>query len=145
MLADANNNEQVARAARVGACVAFAGNANALAVARARLHPHLQRLGALHQAFPVAYRAGVLRLAGAMATRAGDVELHAAAGLGDMAAAVALRTRRRGAHGTGTVAVRAGVKTRDVEAHDCAPDRVPKAHIDLVFEIGSPLRRGFDR
>src|SRR6478672_7336213 len=67
-------------------CIAFAGDANALAVARARLHAHLQRLCALHCAFAVAYRARRLHLARAAAARAGNVEFHPAAGLRNVAA-----------------------------------------------------------
>src|SRR5262245_1234845 len=114
MLAYANDDEEVSGAASVDAGVALARDAYALAIAGARLHPHLQGLGAFYYAFAVAYRAGALHFAGAMATRAGHVELHAATGLGNLTAAMALRTGRRRAHESRAVTVRACIQAGDV-------------------------------
>src|SRR6185437_12730750 len=80
MIAYANDDVKIARRAALRPCIAFAGDANALPVARAGFYADLQRLCALHRAFAMAYRAWRLHLAGAAATRAGNVELHAATG-----------------------------------------------------------------
>src|SRR6478735_2873794 len=127
----------------VDSCIAFAGNANALAIARTRFYAHLQRLCALDCAFAVAYGAWRLHFAGTAAARAGNVKLHAAAGLRDMPAAVALRARRRRSHNAAAVAVGTSIKPRDVQAHHCAADCFPEADVDLVFKIGAMFRPHF--
>ena len=53
--------------------------------------------GRVHRAVAVAGGAGVLHPAGATAARALDIELHAAAHLGNLAGAMALRTLLRAA------------------------------------------------
>src|ERR1041384_2894778 len=82
VLTHANNNVEITCRSAARACVTFAGNADALSIARACLDPDFKRFRALHHAFPVADWAGGLDFACAAATRAGDVELHAAGGLG---------------------------------------------------------------
>ena len=63
MIAHANDHVKIARLAALRPCIAFAGDANALAVARARLYADLQWLCALHCAFAVANRARRLHFA----------------------------------------------------------------------------------
>src|SRR5882724_5842011 len=74
-----------------------------------------------------------------MAARARHVELHAPAGLCDLAAASALRTFAGGLDVSLTVAVAAGVTTRDIQSHDAAANRRPERNVDLIFEIGAGL------
>ena len=144
MLAHADDDIKIARCAALRPRVAFAADSYALAVTRARFYAHLQRLCALHSAFPVAHRTWRLHFAGAAAARTGNVELHPAAGLRDVAAAMALRTRCGRSHHAATVAVGAGIKASDVQAHYRAANRVPEADIHLVFKIGAVLRLGFN-
>src|SRR5262249_7301393 len=91
MLTGANHDVQIAgtRAHRAG--IASSGEANALAVTRARLDADLQRLAALHASFAVTRRTHATILATSAAARAWHIELHAAALLRDLALAVALR------------------------------------------------------
>ena len=93
MRAGFDDQEEVAVGASVGAGVALAGEADALAVAGAGLDAELERLAAGDDAGSVAGGAGVGDFTGASAARALDVELHASAHLGDLA-------RSRGTRGT---------------------------------------------
>jgi hypothetical protein len=58
MLSGADDYIEVARRPPVHSGIALAREADALAVARARLDANFQRFGALHGAFPVAHRTG---------------------------------------------------------------------------------------
>src|SRR5579859_3800475 len=78
VLAYANDDVEITRAASVGAGIALARDAYALAIARSCLDAHLQRLCPLHRAFTVAHRAGWLDLARPAAAWTGHIELHAA-------------------------------------------------------------------
>src|SRR5262245_29633293 len=98
MLADADDDVEVSRRSAVGSGIPFAGDADALPVTRAWLHPHLQRFGALHHPVTVASRADALGLARATAMRARHVELHAPAGLRHLAFALAFRARSHSAY-----------------------------------------------
>ena len=95
MIAGADDGVKVAWRSAVGSSVSLAGNADALAVARAGLDADLERLGVRDRAFAVARGAGGQILSGSVAARALDIELHAAAGLGDLSGTVALRTLAR--------------------------------------------------
>src|SRR6185437_7925605 len=90
MLLDADDDEQIARRAAAASGVAFAGNANALAVARARLDAHFQRLRHADQALAVTVRTLVHDLSGSVTARTGHVELHASAGLRHLPGAFAV-------------------------------------------------------
>src|SRR6185437_4388712 len=79
--ASAHNQEQVAWRAAVCASIALALQPDALPVARARLDAEIDRLGAGEGALAVTGGARVGNAAGAIAARAGNVELHAAAHL----------------------------------------------------------------
>ena len=70
-----------------------------------------------------------------MAARTRHVELHASAGLGDLAAASALRAFAGGLDVSLAVTVAAGVAARDVQAHDAAADRCPERYVDLILVI----------
>ena len=144
MLAHADNHVQIARCRRLASrhcpcrrcvcagrrgCRPLRGPPAAL---RAPLRPRRGRLGT-----------GGCTLPRAAAARAGDVELHSAAGLRDVAAAVALRAGCGRAHHAAAVAVGAGIQARDVQAHHRAADRVPEADIDLVFQIRAAFWSGF--
>src|SRR6185312_7231285 len=143
VLAHANDDVKIARRAALRPCIAFAGDANALAIARAGFYADFQRLCALHCAFAMAHRARRLHLASATATRASNVELHAATGLRNMPASVALRAGRRSTNHSTAVAVGTSIKARDVQAHHRAADRVPEADVHLIFKIGAALRPNF--
>ena len=96
--------------------VAFAGHAQPRAVARARRDADLHRLGPGHAAIAAAGRAGVAQLARAAAARAGQVELHGAGHLADVAGALALRAGDfAGAGRAGAVAGAADLVAGDVE------------------------------
>jgi hypothetical protein len=58
MVAGSNNHVKVARTPGAQPRIAFAGNANALAIARPCLDTDFERFGTLHAAFPVAGSAG---------------------------------------------------------------------------------------
>src|SRR5207248_2195067 len=123
-----------------------AWNTDTLAVARAGLDAHLKWLRSAKCAFAVACSADGQVLAGSTATRAGHIELHASAGLGDLARSIALRTFAGGLQKALPMAGCARVLTRDVEPHHSAADGSPEGHIYLVFEVraglGTFLRRG---
>ena len=130
---------KIASRAAVRPGVAFAGQPNALAIARSRLDAHFQRFGAAHRAFAVADGAGRNILARAVAARTRHVELHASAGLRDLSGAVALRAFSRRFDVTLPVAIRTNVVPGDVQPHHAAADRRPERNIDLIFEIGARL------
>src|SRR5581483_8625158 len=140
MLADTNDHVQIARGAAPSSGVAFSGQANALTIASAGLDAHFQRLGAADSAVAAAGRASRDVLACPIAAWAGHVELHAAAGLRDLAGAVALRTDAWLLKVALAVALRAGVLARDVEAHDAAANGGPERDIDLVLEVRAGFR-----
>src|ERR1019366_6188578 len=96
---------EIARGGTHGAGVAFAWNAQAGAVARARRNADLHTLRASDAPLAAAAGAGVAQLAGAAASRATEVELHGAGHLADVSRAFALLAGGfAGAGGTGAVA-----------------------------------------
>ena len=121
------------------------GNADALPIARSGLDADFERLGVRNRAFAVTGRTRRQILAGAVAARTLDVELHASAGLGDLPGAIALGTFAGSLERSLTVALRADILPRDVEAHDAAADRRPEGNVDLIFEIGAGLGAFFGR
>src|SRR5580765_8257803 len=143
MVAHADDDIKIACRSAVRSGVALAGQANALPVACARFYADFQRFSALHCAFTVAHRAGRLHLTAAAGPGTHDVELHPAAGLRDLAAAVALRACGGSSHHAAAVAVCAGIKARDVQAHDRSADRIPETDVDLVLKVGAAFRSGF--
>src|SRR6266404_4997201 len=140
MLADLHDDVEIARRPAIQSRIAFACDAYALAVARARLNADLERFGAHDHALTVACRTDALRLAGAVAAWALHVELHASAGLRDLSTAVALGTRSHSADRSFAAAIATGVLTRDVDAHYRAANRVPEPDIDLVLKIRPRFR-----
>ena len=107
MVSGADDHVEVAGRSSMGAGIAFAGNANALAIARTSLDTDFQRFGLLHGSFAMAGAAGCYVLASAVAARAGRIELHASAGLRDLAGAAAFRAGARRFDIALAVAVRA--------------------------------------
>src|SRR5512142_676235 len=95
MLAGAHDDIKIAGRSAELSGVAFTAEADALAVARARLDANGERFSAADHALAVAEGAGVLGLARAAAARALDVEAHVAGDLGDLALAIALGTGLR--------------------------------------------------
>ena len=140
MVSSADNHVEIPGWSSMRSGVAFAGNANALAVARARLYANLERFGLFDGAFAVAGGAGGNVLAGAMAARTGDVELHASAGLRDLAGAAALRASARQFDVSLAVASCADVAPSNVQPHDAAANRRPEGNVDLILEIRPRLR-----
>src|SRR5436305_4789756 len=82
MLLNPYDDEQIARRAATSAGVAFARDAYALAIARARFDSNFERLSNADQALSVAVGTLIHDLAGSMTSWACHVELHAPAGLG---------------------------------------------------------------
>src|SRR5580658_1185483 len=140
VMAYADDEVEISRGRALGACVAFAGEANALAVARAGLDAKLGRLDACDDTGPVASGAAILHLAAASAARALNVELHAAAGLLHLARAVALGALHGLADRAGAFACRAWRLALNLEARDAAANRGPEVELDLVLEVGAGLR-----
>src|SRR5882724_7675593 len=118
MLSHADDHIEIARRAAMRSGVTLAGNANALTIACPCFDAHFEWLCAFDCAFAMAYRAGRNILSRPMATRTGHIELHAPAGLGDLAAASALRTFARRLDVSLTVTVAAGVTAGNVQPHD---------------------------
>src|SRR5215467_14431970 len=117
MVADADDDVEIAGSAAVEAGIAFPGDTNALSVAGARLHPDLQRFSTFHHTVAMAGRTGILRFAAAAAARAGHIELHTPAGLRNLALAVALRAGYLRAYRAFAAAAAAGIHAGDVEPH----------------------------
>ena len=106
----------------------------------------LHGFGAGDAAVAAAGGAGVAQLAGAAAARAGEVELHGAGHLGDVAGAFALRAGDfAGAGGAGAVAGVADFVAGDVEARLGAPDGLPEIDIHHVFEVAALFGLGLRR
>src|SRR5579884_982576 len=137
MLLDADDDKEIARRAAAASGVAFSGDADALAVARARLDPHFQRLGDADHALPMAVGTLIHDLSGSVTTRAGHVEFHPPAGLGDLAGAFAIRTRLARTDRRRAFAHWAYVLPRDVQTHHSPANRLPESNRDLVFKVGS--------
>src|SRR5450755_4027931 len=140
MVAGADNRVKISRGSAVRAGVAFAGQANALAVARAGLDADFERFGALDRALAVATRAGGNVFPRPMAAGAGHVALHPPAGLVDLALAAALRTSSGGLDESLAMAIRACIAPSDVQAHDPTANRRPEGHVDLILQILARLR-----
>src|ERR1019366_1297650 len=142
VLADADDDVEVADPASPQAGIAFARDANALPVAGSALNADLQRIGALDAAFAVARRAGRNVLARPMASGTGDVELHPAARLLDRPLAMTLKTLPRRLDEAIAAAVPADIAPGDIELHHAAANRRPEGHVDLVLQIAARLRAG---
>src|SRR5256885_12957045 len=123
-------------AGRAAACagISFARQANALAVARAWLDAHLQRLSVVHHAFATAHAANRPRFAGAIAARASDIELHVAGFLRDLPFAIAFWAGAGSFDVAVAAAVLARVVARYIQAQHAAANRCPERHVDLIFK-----------
>src|SRR5579864_219559 len=117
--------------------VAFAGEADALAIARPRLDAHSERLGAGDHALTLAHVADRARMSGAAADRARNIELHAAGGLSHLAAAAAIRTDAGRLQMSGAMAVGADILLLDVQPQLGSADGLPEPDVDLVFEVAA--------
>ena len=104
------------------------------------LDANLKRFGLFEGAFAVAGGAGSYVLAGAVAARTGDVELHASAGLSDLTGTAALRASARQFGVSLAVAGCADVAPSNVQPHDAAANRRPEGNVDLILEIRPRLR-----
>src|SRR5580693_1661653 len=142
MISGANDHIEVAGRSSMGSGVAFAGNANALAIARTSFDTDFKRFGLLYGSFAKAGATGCYVFPSAMAARAGRIELHASAGLRDLTSAAAFGTRARRFDIAVTVAGSADNAPGDVQLHDAAPDSRPEGDVDLIFQI-CPLLRPF--
>ena len=140
MLADANNDVEIADSAAAQPGIAFACDANALPIARSRLDANFERIGALHAAFAMADRTRRNILARPMASRTGDVELHPPARLLDRSLAMTLRTHARSLDEAIAVAVPANIAPGNIQLHHSAADRRPERHVDLILKIAARLR-----
>src|ERR1700722_11756792 len=135
-----NDHVEIADRATMGAGIALPGNANALAVPSTRLDADLKRFGFFDGAFSVTGGARCYVFAGAMAARTSGVELHAPAGLRDLASTSAVGTSA-GRFGVSlAMAGSAHVAPGNVQPHDAAANCRPEGNVDLVFEIRPWLR-----
>ena len=96
---------------------------NPLAVARASLDAELQRFTLGNHTLAIAGGANILDLAGAVAAWALNVELHAAAHLGYLAGAVALRALDAATGGRLPLAGRAGLLPLNLQPSHTSADR----------------------
>src|SRR5260370_4528326 len=140
MVSRAHNNVEIARLPAVQSRVAFARQANTLAIARARLDANRDGLGAGHDSFALANVALRAVMTGASAARTGHVELHASAGLCDLSFAAALRAGGGAFQVSPAAAVAAHIAAADVQPQLSAADRLPEANVNLVLQIGAGLR-----
>src|ERR1700734_255994 len=139
MRSGAHDKKQVARRTAVDAGIALALQANALAVARAGLDAELDGLSARERSLAVAGRAGIRHAPRAITPRAGDVEFHAAAHLGYLAGALALRALNLRPDVALAVAGGAHVLAVDLDARLSAANRGPEVDCGLIFKIASGL------
>src|SRR5579872_2182597 len=139
VISRAHDDVQVTGRPAIESRVAFARDADALAVPRARFNPHFQLFAALDHAFAAAHRAPGAVFPSTVTPGTHHVELHAPAGLRDFSFASALGTGLRTFEITPAVAVAACIATRDAQAQHRAPDRLPESHVHLVLEIGAGL------
>jgi len=137
MLLNPYDDEQIARRAATSAGVAFARDAYALAIARARFDSNFERLSNADQALSVAVGTLIHDLAGSMTSWACHVELHAPAGLGYLPGAFAIRTLLSRSHRGCALAHRTQLLARDIQFHHRAADRLPESNRDLILEISS--------
>src|SRR6266852_2268010 len=140
MLADPNDDIEIAGPTPAQPGVALPRDPNALPIAGSGLDADLQWSGTLDAAFAMADRAGGNILARRMASRAGNVELHPAARLFDCPLAMTLRAFPRSFDKSIPVAVSADIAPRDIQLHHPATDRRPERHVDLVLKIAARLR-----
>src|SRR5579863_175264 len=140
VISGANDHIEVAGRSSMGSGVAFAGNANALAVARASLDTDFKRFGLFYSSFAMTGAAGCYVFSSAVAARAGRIELHAPPGLRDLATPAALGTRAWRFDIALTVAGSADNAPGDVQLHDAAPDRGPERNVNLVLQVRPRLR-----
>ena len=82
---------EIARRRSLGTSVAFARNAQAGSGAGSRRNANFHRFGERYTPFAAAGGAGIAEFAAAAAARAGEVKLHRAGHLGDIAGALTLR------------------------------------------------------
>ncbi len=140
VLTDLDDEVEISRSRALGAGIASTCQPDALPIARSWLDPKLQRLAACDHTRTFACRAGILHLAGAATARALDIELHPAAHLRHLAAAVALRALHAAALDATSLAGIALLLALDLQAGNPAADSRPEVDLDLVFEVGSRLR-----
>src|SRR5579863_1183054 len=140
VISGANDHIEVAGRSSMGSGVAFAGNANALAVARTSFNTDFKRFGLFYSSFAMTGAAGCYVFSSAVAARAGRIELHAPPGLRDLATPAALGTRAWRFDIALTVAGSADNAPGDVQLHDAAPDRRPERNVDLVLQVRPRLR-----
>ena len=142
MLADADDDVEIARRSAMRPGISFACDADTLAVTRAGLDAYFQWFGAGYHSCAPACRTAFLRLSGTSAFRAGHIEFHAPGSLSRLAAATTIATGFRFSNQALAAAVRTGILARDVQPHDRTPDGIPETDVYLVFEIAAMVRLG---
>ena len=140
VLAHANDDVKVAGGSTVRAGIAFARQADTLPVASSRLDAHFNRFISGNCAIARARPANSLLLPTATALRAGDVELHVAAHLRDLAFAPAVRASPACGDGAGAVTRLADIATRYIQLDHRAFYRLPKIYADLIFKVAARFR-----
>src|SRR5471032_2978968 len=129
---------KIARRRSHGAGVAFTGNAQAAAVARAGRDAEFDRFGSRHAAVAAAGGTGIAQFPGSAAPRAGEIEFHGARHLADVAGAFALGTSDFArAGGAGAMASGADIVTGDVDLGLSAFDGLPEIDVHYVFQVGA--------
>src|SRR2546426_8240759 len=135
MIAGADDHVQIARGTSPHTRISLARDTNALAVASSWLDADFERFGTLDRSLAVTDIASGYIAARAVTPRAGDVELHASAGLLDRSLAFAFRTYTGRFDIALTRTVGANIAPGDIEAHYTATNGSPKGNIHLIFKI----------
>ena len=140
MIAGADDYVQIARGTSPHTRISLARDTNALAVASSWLDADFERFGTLDRSLAVTDIASGYIAARAVTPRAGDVELHASAGLLDRSLAFAFRTYTGRFDIALTRTVGADIAPGDIEAHYAATNSSPKRYVDLIFKIVARFR-----
>src|SRR5579883_188182 len=116
--------------------IALSGHTKPRACLRPGWNPDFHHFRLRKLSVAVASGTGVSQSSLAVATRAGEAELHRARHLSHVSRAIALWTYRGRVSGAAAAAAGiAGLLMHDVQAHLSAPNGLPKIDVQPVFEI----------
>src|ERR1700730_2093871 len=119
--------------------IAFARDAEALAIAGPGLDSNFKRFGTFDRSFPMTIGAGRDIFPRPVASWTGDIEFHPSASLRDLAFAAAFGAGTAGLNKAVAVAVRTGIPPGNIQAHHAAANGRPERHVDLIFKVRSGL------
>ena len=144
MILDVGGDVEVARRRSHGSGIAFAGHAQPGTALSTGRYANFHHFGMGQPAVAVAGGANVLEPSLAVASRAGEVELHIARHLSYIPGTTALGTGNRpGFIASGAVAGGALVVAGDFDFGLSAADGLPETDVQSVFEVGAFLRFRF--